>query len=81
MHLEGDIQILLPQNQLFIHHGPEKQPPLRARGLSHHWKNGDRKVLKSGTTTGETTRFMSLTIKLKTLGETSKIKLNVTAII
>jgi len=30
MHLEGDFQILLPHNQLFIHHGREKQPPLRS---------------------------------------------------
>ncbi len=85
MHLEGDFQKILPRKQLFIHHGPEKQPHQGAKGgvgvilspeLANYWNNKKSKLLIGGTSVGETTRFMSVNIELKKLDKTSKKKLD-----
>lgn len=81
MNLEGDFQKILPRNQLLIHHGPEKNPQQGAKGgvgvilspeLANHCKNGKNKPLTGGSSAGGTTRFMSVTIKLKKLAKTRK---------
>jgi len=56
---ENVIQSILPWNQLF---------------LAVHWERGKNNLTKGGLTTGGTTRFMSVNIKLKTLGNPSKKK-------
>jgi hypothetical protein len=74
-HLEGDFQHILPKNQLFIHHGPENQPHQGAKGgvgvilspeLANHWIKGKDKMVKGGLSSGGTTTFMCVNIKLKT---------------
>jgi hypothetical protein len=83
-HLEGNFQSILPLNQLFICHGPEKQPTQGAKGgvgvilspeLAVYWERGKSNLTKGGLTAGGTTRFMSVNIKLKTLDNPSKKKL------
>jgi hypothetical protein len=80
-HLKGDFQKILPRNQLFIHHGPENQPHQGAKSgvgvilspeLAEHWRERKNNLTKGGIMIGGTTRFMSVSIKLKTLGKTSK---------
>jgi hypothetical protein len=53
MHLERDFQKILPRKQLFIHHGPEKQPRQGAKSgvgvilfpeIAKHWKNEKNKL-------------------------------------
>ncbi len=46
--------------------------------LTNHWKNGESKILNGGLSAGGTTRFMSVTIKLKTLDKTSKKRVKCT---
>jgi hypothetical protein len=72
-HLEGDFERILPKGQLLIHHGPRVQPSLGAKGgvavilsedLATEWRKGKCKMSKGGEIAG-TTRFMSISIKLK----------------
>jgi hypothetical protein len=61
-----------------IHHGPETQPSSGAKGevaiilppeLAHQWKSSgnEKKVNKGGISVGETTRFLSISLKFAVL--------------
>jgi exonuclease III len=78
-HLEGDFEKKILNDFLFIHHGPPKQPPQGAKGgvgiilspeLAYQWKTLEKKrkinkIKRGGLSTGNTTRFMALTISFE----------------
>ncbi len=72
-HLEGDFERILPKRQLLIHHSPRVQPSSEAKygiavilseELAAEWRKGKCRMSKGGEIAG-TTRFMSISIKLK----------------
>jgi hypothetical protein len=78
-HLEGAFEKKILNDFLFIHHGHPKQPPQGAKGgvgiilspeLAYQWKSLEKKrkikkIKRGGLSTGNTTRFMALTISLE----------------
>ena len=82
-HLAGDYATILPQGNIFIHHGPKTQPLRGAKGgvaivlseeLGTLWKKNGSKVLRGGPSIGATTRYMRVDVKLKLTNSKSKIK-------
>jgi hypothetical protein len=82
-HLAGDFKKHLTFDYYIIHHGPESQPLNEAnkgvaivlsQELVTAWKlNGkSKKCIKGGMSTGNTTRFLSINIKLRPTKEQPK---------
>jgi hypothetical protein len=74
-HLAGDFEKTLISDYYLIHHGPETQPSNGAKGgvaiilspdLTTTWKASGKakKCLKSGPSVGNTTRFLSVNLRL-----------------
>jgi hypothetical protein len=78
-HSDGNFERTLPKGQLFIHHGPNVQPPQVAKGgiavilseeLAMDWKKRKCKTINGGEIAG-ITRFMSIHIKLEIVNSTN----------
>ena len=78
-HLAGDFEKILIDNYCLIHHGPESQPINGKRGgvaiilspsLHLQWKTSRKakKILRGGLSTGETTRFLSISMRFEMPG-------------
>ena len=76
-HLVGDFEKTLIDNFFMIHHGPQEQPLRGAKGgvaivlspeLTDLWKSSKKKqkIARGGTTIGDTTRILSISIRFKT---------------
>jgi hypothetical protein len=76
-HLVGDFEKTLIDNFFMIHRGPEEQPLRGAKGgvaivlspeLADLWKSSKKKqkIARGGTTIGDTTRILSISIRFKT---------------
>jgi len=75
-HLPGDFIMYLPKGQPMIHHSPKSQPNQGAKGgiaiilcpkMMESWKRGGIIIRQGGETAGETTRLLSVDIKIKTV--------------
>jgi hypothetical protein len=72
-HLATDFEKTISLDYYLIHHGLPTQPRCGAKGgvtiilspeLATHWKSSkkQRKIIKGGTSIGETTRFLSISM-------------------
>jgi hypothetical protein len=91
MYLEGVFEKKILKDYLFIHHGPRKQPPQGAKDrigiilspeLAYQWKSLEKKrkinkIKRGGLATGDTTRFMALTISFEIPKGELKLNTNV----
>ena len=82
-HLAGDFEKFLINDYYIIHHGPETQPVNGKRGgvaiflspdLHLQWKlsGKGKKIIKGGTTVGDTTRILSISMRFELTSSTNK---------
>ena len=75
-HLAGDFEKILLLDHYFIHHGPEHEPAIGAKGgvaiilspdLAVQWKTSGtaKKIIRGGPSIGNTTRALSISMKFE----------------
>ena len=81
-HLSGDFEKFIIDNYYLIHHGPEAQPTNGAKGgvaiilspeLHTQWQSSGKakKIIRGGILAGETTRILSVSMKLEIYSESN----------
>ena len=81
-HLSRDFENFIIDNYYFIHHGPEAQPTNGAKGgvaiilspeLHSQWQPSGKakKIIRGGILAGETTRILSVSMKLEVYSESN----------
>ena len=81
-HLSGDFEKFIIDNYYFIHHGPEAQPTKGAKGgvaiilspeLHSLWQSSGKakKIIRGGILAGETTRILSVSMKIEVYSESN----------